>query len=122
MCSPFWKRRQGRVSRPMTDPKSVTMEWLMEDRIDAGAGQSLAKMTVPIGVTSEAHSHTNCTETLHVLSGRIEQRIGEALQVMDAGETCLIPVNAIHQTRNIGDKPALMMIAYSSGRRVYNKA
>lgn len=94
----------------------------MEDRIDARAGQSLAKMTVPIGVTSEAHSHTNCTETIHVLSGRIEQRIGEALQVMDVGETCLIPVNAIHQTRNIGEGPAVMVVAYSSGTRVYNKA
>jgi len=106
----------------MTLLKSVTMEWLMEDRIDAGAGQSLAKMTVQVGVTSEAHSHSNCTETVHVLSGCIEQRIDETWRTMAAGETCLIPIDVVHQTRNVGDEAAVMMIAYSSGVRIYNKS
>ena len=45
----------------------VTMQWLMDDKVDDRAGASLAKMTVSIGVTSEKHHHTNCTETIHVL-------------------------------------------------------
>ena len=42
-------------------PNGVTMQWLMDDKVDDRAGASLAKMTVSIGVTSEKHHHTNCT-------------------------------------------------------------
>ena len=49
------------------------MDWLMEDAIHSAAGQSLARMSVEVGVTSELHHHSNCTETIHVLKGEIEQ-------------------------------------------------
>lgn len=101
--------------------EGVTMEWLMEDAIDPRAEISLAKMTVARGVTSELHHHTNCTETIHLLEGEIEQRIGDKWEKLCAGETCLIPVGAPHQTRNIGNFRAVMMIAYSAGQRVYIK-
>ena len=101
----------------MTD--GVTMDWLMEDAIEPGAGLSLARMTVAPGVTSEAHRHPNCTETVHLLSGRVEQRRGEDWVGLDEGETILIPRGCTHQTRNVGNETAVLMIAYSSGRRVY---
>jgi len=99
----------------------VTMDWLMEDVIASGAGLSLAKMSIAIGVTSERHYHTNCTETIHVLQGQIEQRIGTKWISMSAGDTCLIPQDTPHQTRNSGSQTAVMMIAYSAGQRVYVK-
>jgi len=99
--------------------EDVTMEWLMEDAIDSKAGVSLARMTVAVDVTSELHHHTNCTETIHVLEGQINQRIGQEWMSLEAGETCVIPVGQPHQTRNIGDCKAVMMIAYSAGSRVY---
>ena len=97
----------------------VTMKWLMEDAINPEANLSLAKMTVGQGITSELHHHTNCTETIHLLEGEIEQRIGQNWKRLEAGDTCLIPIGASHQTRNIGDVRAVMMIAYSAGQRVY---
>jgi len=63
--------------------------------------------------------HTNCTETIHLLEGKIEQRIGDEWVKMRAGETCLIPIAAKHQTRNVGGVRAVMIIAYSAGARVY---
>ena len=109
---------KGVTTAPVT-MAPVTMEWLMEDAINPAAGQSLARMSVDIGVTSELHHHTNCTETIHVLEGEIEQRIGDEWIKMAAEETCLIPIGAKHQTRNVGKVPAVMMIAYSAGTRVY---
>ena len=93
----------------------------MDDSIQSGTELSLAKMTVPIGIISEKHHHTNCTETIHLITGRIEQRIGEKLMIMSAGDTCLVPPNTSHQTRNIGDDTAVMMVAYSAGTRIYVK-
>lgn len=97
----------------------VTMSWLMDDAIQQGAGLSLARMTIDRNVTSEAHRHANCTEAVHLLSGRVEQRRGDDWVLLEAGDTILIPVGATHQTRNIGTETAVLMIAYSSGSRVY---
>jgi mannose-6-phosphate isomerase-like protein (cupin superfamily) len=104
-----------------THPTSsgVTLRWLMEDAITENAGQSLARMTVAPGVTSEAHRHPNCTETIHVLSGRVEQRRGNDWIELDAGDTILIRQGETHQTRNIGIETADLILAYSSGSRVY---
>jgi len=99
--------------------EDVTMQWLMEDAIDTRAGVSLARMTVAIGAISELHHHTNCSETIHVLEGEIQQRIDDKWVNLTAGETCLIPLGARHQTRNTGDIRAVMMIAYSAGSRAY---
>ena len=109
---------KGVTTAPVT-MAPVTMEWLVEDAINPAAGQSLARMSVDIGVASELHHHTHCTETIHVLEGEIEQRIGDEWIKMAAEETCLIPIGAKHQTRNVGKVPAVMMIAYSAGTRVY---
>jgi len=93
----------------------------MDDTIDPHAGLSLAKMTVAAGGTSELHHHTNCAETLHLIEGEIEQRIGDEWRVMRAGESYVIPPFAKHQTRNIGVTAAVLMLAYSAGSRVYIK-
>lgn len=103
----------------MTANAGVTMQWLMEDAIDRQAGLSLARMTVAPGVTSEAHRHPDCSEAVHLLSGAVEQRRGDAWVPLKAGETVLIPPGAVHQTRNSGPETAVLMVAYSSGARIY---
>lgn len=97
----------------------VTMTWLMDGDIQADAGLSLARMTIEPGILSEAHRHTNCTEAIHLLEGRIAQRRNDDWIELGAGETILIPVGAVHQTQNIGTETAIIMVAYSSGSRVY---
>jgi len=99
--------------------EGVTMTWLMDDAIEAGAGLSLARMTVAPGRTSEPHRHSNCSEAIHVLSGRVEQRRDNSWMTLEAGDTILIPSGTVHQTRNIGAETAVLVIAYSSGSRVY---
>ena len=100
----------------------VTMDWLMEDAIKPGAGLSLARMSVDPGVTSEAHRHPDCNEAVHLLSGEVEQRCGLDWVKMRPGETLLIPAGTPHQTRNSGGETAVLIIAYSSGARVYEVA
>ncbi len=105
-----------------TATEGVTMQWLMEDAITPDAGLSLARMTVAPGVTSEAHRHPDCSEAVHLLEGRVEQRRGDDWVPLAAGETLLIPVGAIHQTRNSGAQTAVLVVAYSSGARIYETA
>jgi len=103
----------------MTGLSGVTMQWLMDDAIDPQAGLSLARMTVAPGVTSQAHRHPDCSEAVHLLSGSVEQRRGDDWVPLRPGETLLIPPGAAHQTRNTGGEPAVLMVAYSSGARLY---
>ena len=110
----------GGVTMADVTNTGVTMEWLMEDAIRPEAGLSLARMTIAPGVTSEAHRHPNCSETVHLLSGAVEQRCGEDWVTLRAGDTLLIPAGSAHQTRNGGTEPAVLMVAYSSGSRIYN--
>ena len=105
-----------------TSSAGVTMSWLMDDKIEAAAGLSLARMIVDPGVVSEAHRHANCTEVIHVLSGSVEQRRDSEWVSLEQGETILIPIGAVHQTRNLGDQAAILVIAYSSGSRIYEAA
>ena len=108
-----------RSNRRVPSTPGVSMHWLMEDAIAPGAEVSLARMVVAPGVLTEAHAHPNCTETVHLLSGTIEQRSGERCTEMRAGDTALIPRRTVHQTRNVGPEPAEMIIAYSAGTRLY---
>ncbi len=98
------------------------MQWLMEDAITPDAGLSLARMAVAPGVTSEAHRHPDCSEAVHLLEGSVEQRCGDDWVRLAAGETLLIPAGAVHQTRNAGPQTAVLMVAYSSGARIYEVA
>jgi len=41
--------------------QDVKMEWLMDRSIVEDADVSMARMTVPAGVTSDCHRHSNCT-------------------------------------------------------------
>ena len=98
------------------------MEWLMDQSIRPDANMSLARMTVPVDVTSERHFHSNTTETIHVLRGQIEQYIGDKRIVMGPGDTCFIPKAVAHHTRNISSEDAIMMVSYASGTRNYQRA
>lgn len=92
------------------------MAWLASG---AGMGASLAKMTVFAGKTSPLHRHRDCDEIVHVLTGDIEQRVGDKEFAMRAGNTAIIPCGVGHRTHNNGTRDAIMMVCYSSGIRDY---
>lgn len=95
------------------------MEWLVEDASHPGADLSLARMTVHPGRTSPAHRHSNANEAIHVLSGKMEERIGDTWIEARAGDTVYVAQGQIQQTKCIGDDAVVMMIAYSVGQRAY---
>lgn len=95
------------------------MEWLVEDALQPGATLSLARMTVRAGCTSQAHRHPDCDEAVHVLSGRIEQRIGDRWLALGPGQTAHIPAGQPHCSRALGGDDAVLLVAYSAGRRIY---
>ncbi len=98
-----------------------SMTWLVEAASHPGADLSLARMTVEPGATSPAHRHANASEAIHVVSGRIEERVGTVWMAAGPGDTVFVPAGEVHQTRCVGNAPAVMIIAYSSGARDYEE-
>lgn len=110
----------GEKARSRRDAnQTATMEWLVDDEIVDGAGLSVARMTVAPGACTQGHSHPNCNEVIHLIAGEVEQTIGAERFVMTPGDTAFIPPGSRHQTRNLGAGPAVMVIAYSAGTRIY---
>ena len=114
-------------SHKLRPPKTASypwgqMSWFADDDLRAGIGLSLAEMKVLSGQTSDAHSHDNCFEAIHVLSGSVLQSIGTDELVLSEGETCIIPPGIVHFTTNRGPKDAILMLSYSVGTRNYTPA
>ncbi len=98
-----------------------SMTWLMEDAIQPGVGISLAEMKVEPGQMTELHRHDNCSEEIILIEGQILQRVDDQWIEMFPGDRCVISMGSPHQTRNIGEDTAKMLLSYSSGQRHYKK-
>lgn len=95
------------------------MVWLIDAENADNPDMSLARMEVEMGQTSEPHVHGNCHESLHVLSGKVTEIIGDDVVALKAGDTVFIPQGTRHYTMNSGDERAILIISYSAQTREY---
>jgi quercetin dioxygenase-like cupin family protein len=70
------------------------------------------------GCANPRHLHPNCEEILHVLQGTITHTGKDTDEIMHIGDTISVPVNTLHNARNIGDDWAILLISFSSPNRL----
>ncbi len=99
-----------------------TIEWLANDEVGNSRELSLARMTLPPGNGTDTHIHANCEESIYVVRGEVECRIGEERVRMSAGGQSVVPRGAVHGIRNLGDTPAEIILSYSSAARAFELA
>lgn len=91
--------------------------WMIAGRLGNSATMTMGKCYIDQGSANPRHYHPNCDEVLHVLDGDIEHSLdGDTFRV-SAGETLTIPMGCMHNARNIGTDPAVLLIAFSSPDR-----
>ncbi len=73
------------------------------------------------GSANDLHSHANCEEVLHVLSGQVEHRIGTEKFLQTPGTVVVVPAGVPHQTVNIGSERADILIAFPVGEREFRR-
>ena len=98
------------------------IEWLANDEVGNSRELSLARMTLPPGNGTETHIHANCEESIYVVRGEVECRIGEGRVQMKAGGQSVVPKGAVHGIRNVGQAPAEIILSYSSAARAFELA
>ena len=62
-----------------------TIEWLANDEVGNSRELSLARMTLPPGKGTDTHIHANCEESIYVVRGEVECRIGEDRVQIEGG-------------------------------------
>ena len=98
------------------------IEWLANDDVGNSRELSLARMTLPPGNSTDTHIHANCEESIYVVRGEVECRIGEERVRMSPGGQSVVPRGAVHGIRNVGDAPAEIILSYSSAARAFELA
>ncbi len=78
---------------------------------------TFGRVTINAHQANPVHRHPNCDEILHVLTGRIEHSLGEAITVMEPGDTISIPTGVWHNARALDGVAAEMVISFSSADR-----
>jgi quercetin dioxygenase-like cupin family protein len=106
--------RRGQITEPWG-----SLCWTANHSLAALAGLTLGRVTLSPGHCNPRHSHPNCDEVLYVLSGTLEHSVRDAVFVLRAGDTLVIPAGVPHQARNIGAEIADTIVAYSSGQREF---
>ena len=108
----------------MTAERAVTEEqdwgrlvWMVSGRQGNSTEMTVGRCYIAPGQENPRHYHPNCDEVLHVLQGRIDHRLGGETVPMGPGDTISIPTGTVHNARNTGAEPAVLMIAFSTPDR-----
>jgi quercetin dioxygenase-like cupin family protein len=110
-------RRSVGASPQATDFGSV--DWAVSEGNPDGAEQTIGLAVFESGKGNVEHIHPNCEEVLYVLEGEMEHTLGEEVAPLLPGDLIVIPRNARHCVRNVGDTPARVFISFSSPDRQF---
>lgn len=95
------------------------LTWFANREQGNATTMTLGQCRLEPGCANPRHYHPNCTEILTVLEGRIAHTSDAdgATTEMHPGDTATIPPNFWHQARNVGEGPAILLIAFDSADR-----
>jgi len=91
--------------------------WKVSGKLGNSESMTFGRVTIHAGQSNSKHSHPNCDEVLHLISGRLEHSVGDEIFLMKRGDTLSIPRGIIHNAKAIGKKDPVMVVAYSSAYR-----
>ena len=93
------------------------LNWRVNGKAMPGAEMSFGLVTIAAGQRNPLHSHPNCEEILHVLSGSCDHKLGDEIIRMNPGDTIRIPRGVRHCALALGDQPLQAVISFSSPDR-----
>ncbi len=88
--------------------------WLVSKRLGNSDHQSFGRVTVFVGENIPGHRHVDSDEVLHMVSGRLEQEVGNDVYTLGPGDTISIPAGAWHRAHALGDEEAIGVISFNS--------
>lgn len=107
-----------------TDEKKIInndwgqLQWFANENLGDSKEMTFGMCILKPGMENPKHSHPNCSEILHVMKGKILHSYENDEDIeLNKGDTIILPENFKHRAKNIGQEDAVLMIAFSSGKR-----
>jgi len=94
--------------------------WLASQKLGNAQGLTVGRVVIKAGMSNPRHSHSTCEEVLYLLRGRLEHTVGDAVVVLEAGDTLTVGPGIAHNATALGEEDADMIVAYSSGSRDFH--
>jgi len=107
----------NRSGRMQADWGELT--WFASRELGNATTMTLGQCRLEPGCANPRHYHPNCTEILTVLQGTITHTaaVDGSTVELGPGDTVTIPPDIWHQARNIGEGPAILLIAFDTADR-----
>ncbi len=96
-----------------------SIEWLAGHEVGNSRELSLARLVIDPDKAGDTHVHANCEESIYVVRGKVQCRLGAEQAALAAGERSVVPRGAVHAIRNVGSDPAEIVLCYSSPAREF---
>lgn len=74
-----------------------------EDLLKGGI-QMINWSKLPIGKSFQPHCHEDMEEVFILLKGKAEIKVGNEKEVIEKGDTVVIPIRKVHEMENIGNE------------------
>lgn len=80
--------------------------WLSNPQVTGAEQLAVVEVSIEPGQGHNFHKHEDQEEVLYVVSGSVEQWIGDEKQILGPGDAAHLPANVVHASFNVGDSPA----------------
>jgi len=90
--------------------------WLSNPETTRAEQLAVVEVNIEPGQGHNFHKHEDQEEVLYVISGQLEQWIGEEKQILGPGDAVFLPANVVHASFNAGDDDAKFVAIISPCR------
>ena len=95
-----------------------SLTWFVSAALGSSNTLTAGRCVIKPGHENPRHHHPNCEEVLHVLHGSIIHSMEDGRNTeMHVGDTISVPLNVVHNARNICEDDAVLFICFSSADR-----
>lgn len=87
----------------------------LQTSAETGGSYTLVEVELAPGGGNPLHAHRTYTETFIPVEGELEVQLGRERKLLRPGETCTVPLRAVHCFRNPSDKPVRFRVKLVPG-------
>ena len=83
--------------------------WLSNPETTSAEQLAVVEVNIEPGQGHNFHKHEDQEEVLYVISGQVEQWIGQEKKILGPGDAAHLPANVVHASFNVGDTDAKLL-------------